>query len=391
MQRSDQNTAVAAEPTVLNAQSAMNAAHRGSLPGLFRRVLRHNLPLILIILVYLAAGLLEERLLGFDFRSRVSGTAYLMLKVQATVAFLLFGFYLVYLAVVVKPERIFPHAYRELKGVFLSWELWLYALPIIVLLPPFFATFTNIKTMVPVVQAFSWDPLFADWDRLLHGGLHPWEWLQPLLGYWPVTWAFQKIYSVWLLLIYIVLLWQTFSWQDRQLRMQFFLSFLLTWALVGSLGSSLFSSAGPVYFARVTGLADPYAPLLAYLNSLEDIPGFGLMKTQDWLWSTYKDRLSIEFSGISAMPSMHVAIATTMALVGWRSHRYIGMLLTVFALLIMVGSVHLAWHYAIDGYAGAIGAVVIWVAVGSALRRWVWLLGEPNRYGGLSSPPTDRS
>ena len=187
-------------------------------------------------------------------------------------------------------------------------------------------------------------------------------------------------------MIYIVLLWQTFSWKDRQVRMQFFLSFLLTWALVGSLGSTLFSSAGPVYYARVTGLADPYAPLMAYLSSLQDIPGFGLMKTQEWLWSTYNDRLSIEFSGISAMPSMHVAIATTMALAGWRAHRYIGMLLTFFTLLIMIGSVHLAWHYAIDGYAGAIGAVAIWAAVGAALRRWPWLIGAPSPERELLSP-----
>ena len=145
---------MAVEPTVLDSQSAMNAARRRSLLGLVRQVIRHNLPLILIILAYLSAGHLEELILGFDFRSRVSGTAYLMSKVQLTVAFLLFGFYLLYVAVVVKPGRVFPYAYRELKEVFLSWELWLYALPIIVLLPPFFATFTNIKTMVPMLQPF---------------------------------------------------------------------------------------------------------------------------------------------------------------------------------------------------------------------------------------------
>lgn len=89
---------MAVEPTVLDSQSAMNAARRRSLLGLVGQVIRHNLPLILIILAYLSAGHLEERILGFDFRSRVSGTAYLMSKVQLTVAFLLFGFYLVYLS-----------------------------------------------------------------------------------------------------------------------------------------------------------------------------------------------------------------------------------------------------------------------------------------------------
>jgi hypothetical protein len=35
----------------------------------------------------------------------------------------------------------------------------------------------------------------------------------------------------------------------------------------------------------------------------------------------------------------------------------------------IVGSVALCWHYAIDGYAGALVAVAIWYAVGHALKR----------------------
>jgi hypothetical protein len=36
----------------------------------------------------------------------------------------------------------------------------------------------------------------------------------------------------------------------------------------------------------------------------------------------------------------------------------------------MIGSVHLGWHYALDGYVGAACALVIWFAVG-------WLLDRP--------------
>jgi hypothetical protein len=35
----------------------------------------------------------------------------------------------------------------------------------------------------------------------------------------------------------------------------------------------------------------------------------------------------------------------------------------------MIGSVHLAWHYAIDGYVGALVAVFGWWAAGK-LVRW---------------------
>jgi hypothetical protein len=62
-------------------------------------------------------------------------------------------------------------------------------------------------------------------------------------------------------------------------------------------------------------------------------------------------------------------MVTIFALLGWRVHWAIGTILTLFAMIILVGSVHLAWHYAVDGYAGIIGACLIWALVGAVLRR----------------------
>ncbi|HET9396791.1 MAG TPA: hypothetical protein VFO36_12100 [Nitrospiraceae bacterium] len=52
--------------------------------------------------------------------------------------------------------------------------------------------------------------------------------------------------------------------------------------------------------------------------------------------------------------------------------------MTLYAIAIMIGSVHLGWHYAIDGYAGAIGSILIWWMVGLCLRRWSY---ESGRFG----------
>ena len=46
------------------------------------------------------------------------------------------------------------------------------------------------------------------------------------------------------------------------------------------------------------------------------------------------------------------------------SKKWLGYLLSVFAALIFVGSIHLGWHYAIDGYAGAAVALVCWWVAG---------------------------
>jgi hypothetical protein len=69
-------------------------------------------------------------------------------------------------------------------------------------------------------------------------------------------------------------------------------------------------------------------------------------------------------SGISAMPSIHVSAAVLFALLGWRVDRRLGIGFTIFAIVIMIGSVHLAWHYAIDGYLSAALTLVIWWVCG---------------------------
>lgn len=69
------------------------------------------------------------------------------------------------------------------------------------------------------------------------------------------------------------------------------------------------------------------------------------------------------------MPSMHVAEAVLFAILGWKSNRRLGVALTAFALITLVGSVLLGWHYAIDGYLAAAAVVPIWLLGGWIARR----------------------
>jgi membrane-associated phospholipid phosphatase len=131
----------------------------------------------------------------------------------------------------------------------------------------------------------------------------------------------------------------------------------------------LFSSAGPCYFGQITGLPDPYLPLMTYLNDADQVHRVWALGAQAALWHNYALREFTMVSGISAMPSMHVALATLFALVCWRTKRWLGIVMSIYAVLIMIGSVHLGWHYAIDGYAGIGGMIAIWRLVGWALAR----------------------
>ena len=192
--------------------------------------------------------------------------------------------------------------------------------------------------------------------------------MQPILGTPYVTSAINVLYNLWFFLLYAMICWLAFSVRKPQLRMQFLLSFLLTWALLGNLAATVFASGGPPYYGRITGLEDSFAPLFDYLRQANEIVPVWALKTQEMLWDSFQSDVIDWGRGISAMPSMHVSLAVLFALVGRRQHKVLGLLLTIFAVIIMVGSVHLGWHYAIDGYASIAATLVIWWVVGWALK-----------------------
>jgi hypothetical protein len=71
------------------------------------------------------------------------------------------------------------------------------------------------------------------------------------------------------------------------------------------------------------------------------------------------------------MPSMHVGVAVLLAIFGWKRHRLLGLGFSAFALVIFLGSIHLGFHYAVDGYVAAIMVVVIWWISGRIARRTI--------------------
>jgi hypothetical protein len=239
----------------------------------------------------------------------------------------------------------------------------------IVLLPVFFGAFSLFKTMIPAINPFAWDAAFAAWDAILHGGTDPWRLLQPVLGYPAVTRALDLVYALWFFVVFGAFLWQAFSVRKADRRMRFLLSFVLSWIAIGTLGAILLSSAGPVYFAPVTGEESRFAELLAYLRGSDFQNPLLAVQTHDMLWQTYVLGEAQLGHGISAMPSMHVAAAVLTVCLFWRSGPLARVGAMLFVAAIFLGSIHLAWHYAIDGYLAAAMAWAIWRAARPLARR----------------------
>lgn len=128
------------------------------------------------------------------------------------------------------------------------------------------------------------------------------------------------------------------------------------------------SSAGPCFYERL-GLGSDYHPLLQALAAADRIYPIWALSTQDILWSGYIGATPGSL-GISAFPSMHVAMAVLFALYAARRSWLVGLLMWAFAAIIMVGSVVLGWHYAVDGYASVLISIAIWKACGHLLARF---------------------
>ena len=271
----------------------------------------------------------------------------------------------VWFMVKVRPAgALLPAMWADFKSRFMQPQRIANFLVAVLPVPLFFSAYNSLKRTIPYINPFSWDRQFAEWDRFLHGGVHPYELIQPLLGHPLVTSLMAGLYTIWLAVLMLTIVWQAFTTRNPVLRQQFFLTFLVTWIVLGTCGALLLSSAGPVYYDRVLAEPGPYQPLLEYLHQAHQQYAIMAIKGHEYLWRVYMAAGDNFGTGISAMPSMHIAMTTLFAIVGWRTNRVLGIAYTIFAVLIQLGSVHLAWHYAIDGYVSTISVLIMWWVIG---------------------------
>lgn len=242
-------------------------------------------------------------------------------------------------------------------------------LPMLAMLASFMPFFSKVKGMIPLFTQYTWDATFIAWDRALFFGHDAWQVLQPLFGYPPVTAFLAVLYHLWLLLIYPGTVFFLLYPVDPDVRRRFFLGFVLSWTLVGGLLATLFASVGPVFLEPLIG--DPhFAAQMAYLHAADaQVPVMTLPVQQMLLDWFHNDARGLG-SGITAMPSMHIAMAFLYWLAIRRVSRRAGQFFFVFFIAIWIGSVHLAYHYAVDGLVSVIAVGAIWLASKPLFAWW---------------------
>lgn len=242
----------------------------------------------------------------------------------------------------------------------------------------FYGTFTSIKTTLPIMSdGFLYDRFQADLDAMLHFGTDPWRFLHVMEGQQTITAIVNFNYGpVWFSLCFGMLFFITTSPRADSYRMRYLMMFMFVWVVIGNLLAGIFLSAGPVYYGQVTGDEERFAGLLGFLAL--DQSTRSVQEYQQYLWGLYEARMPGLASGISAFPSVHVALATMNALFVFERSRSWGIVAIVYVGIVQASSVFLGWHYAIDGYV----SIALVVSIHFALRRF---LPEPAGFRPLRS------
>ena len=230
------------------------------------------------------------------------------------------------------------------------------------------------KQLVLPARGFPIDPFLAELDRALFLGHDPWAVTHALFGSPVTTATIDALYTVWMALMFLFpgLVIALVRAPDR--RMRLLLNWLLVWIVVGSAAAWVLASAGPCFYEAAIGPNASFHALGLRLYALAaEAHAMGLPMGEH----NFKPILAESFrlgryataGGISAMPSVHVTMAALFAIAGFQIGRIAGWVMTVLAIVVWIGSIHLGWHYATDGIVGTAMIFAIWRASASIVRR----------------------
>jgi hypothetical protein len=276
-----------------------------------------------------------------------------------------FGLWLLWRLAKERPESPFALA----RDMFRSWnmgERLVVGAPMIIAIGVFGDLFSAMKSSIPAVRPYWFDKPLADFEHSLFG-TDAWRLLQPVLGHPFVDLGLNLSYHIWAAGLFTITI-IAIAWIERpHLRRQFLLAYLLSWILLGTILATFLASVGPCFYEAFYG-DRRFEPLMDYLHQTSKVVWMPALDVQQLLLDWYRSGEYGLGRGISAMPSMHVSIAVLFALYGWRAWPPLAWVGVPFLALIVLGSVHLGYHYALDGIVSIALTPVIWWISGRVLR-----------------------
>lgn len=318
-------------------------------------VLIEHIPIIILVSVYFCYAFLIENIILHK-----SIFCYRFIMINNYFSIILYSLLLFFIAQLAKRvinDRItgLNNKLHDIAGEYFTFKRLGGVLIVVMMLPLVGTIFDSLKGCIPILRPFDWDVTFMKLDYLLHFNHHPWRLLYPVMSSTVILRSIDLLYISWFFILNFLTVWLAWSGR-RELRMQFFICNLLIFFIIGNVLATIFSSAGPCYYDKVIGIGqNPYESLMNRLTTI----GSGnsqliALDLQDNLWINRANNY------ISAMPSIHVALAALFALTMSRINFRLGLVFWIYWAIIQIGAIMLAWHYAIDGYFSTLITLGLW-------------------------------
>ena len=208
-------------------------------------------------------------------------------------------------------------------------------------------TFMWTKPLLNQMAPFWADPMLAQVDYWLFLGHDPWQ-LLSWLNAAPTAIFYHRGWFAMMLAILLMI----FSRPSSNERSALIVTYFLLWSVVGPMIHLAMPAGGPIFFEQL-GYGDRFAAI--------PLPS-DIVQMKQYLWTSFESGDFGPGSGISAMPSLHIATVAWMQIATHvMAPRWMPVMASL-GLLIFLLSISLGWHYAVDGLVGAAAAILCYRA-----------------------------
>ena len=219
------------------------------------------------------------------------------------------------------------------------------------------SAFLPLKYAIPKLMPFWLDGPLAVGERLLFGG-DPWLLLDRVLGW--ATAPLDLLYGCWLP-TQLLVMFSVMVARPSQAKSRALIAYTMAWFLLGVVAALLLASAGPIFYDRLFGGSN-FAGLDETLRARGALIA---LAESDAMWNSWASGHPGFVAGMSAVPSIHVAVSLWIYLVARTMAPRAAKAAFLYFALIWLGSVQLGWHYVADGLAGALGMLAVWKLAGA--------------------------